>query len=259
MLAGIEPYSGIYRHVFYTQSSISKLISSVKQLFSQKQNNLRLLILLQMSNNRRVQFDLSSDDGVQSPQLSGNRTPPPSYHHLSRVIHDPVARRSNCECQKYRMNDPADEWDQYKTSPRMESFMEMASMRPLNYESGRQFGKTNNSNAMVTREAATEEDFRFESGEEAFDAFNASVGFTEFGFSLEIEGSRIRKQFTTTETTKRRTNRDTYGASSQSAYQVYKKVDTVELQTWFEGEDCFVAGPDAGIFRGNMRRETHRS
>ncbi|KAM0511975.1 hypothetical protein ACHAPE_009331 [Trichoderma viride] len=212
-----------------------------------------------MSNNRRVQFDLSSDDGVQSPQPSGNRTPPPSYHHPSRVIHDLGVRRSNCECQKYRMNDPADEWDQYKTPPKMESLMEMASMRPFNYESGRQFGKINNSNAMVTREAATEEDFRVESGEEAFDAFNASVGFTEFGSSFEIEGSRIRKQFTTTETTRRRTNRDTYGSPSQSAYHVSKKVDTVELQTWFEGEDCFVAASDAGISRGNMRRETHRS
>lgn len=212
-----------------------------------------------MSNNRRVTFDLSSDDGIQSPQPSGNRTPPPSYRHLSRVIHDPGAQRNNCECQKYRMNDPTDEWDQYKTPPRGESFMEMANMRPLNHESVRQFGKTNNSNAMGTREAATEEDFRFKSGEEAFDAINASVGFTEFGFSLEIEGSRTRKQFTTTETNKRRTTRDAYGGPSQPAYHVYKKVDTVELQTWFEGEDCYVAASDAGILRGNMRRETHRS
>lgn len=213
-----------------------------------------------MSNNRRVQFDLPLlDDGVQAPLRSSNRVPPPSHNSLGRVIHDPGARRSNCECQKYRVNDPTDEWvDQFKTPTRMESFMEMANAKSLNYESALQFGKMNSSNAMVAREAATGEDFRFESGEEAFDAINANVGFNEFGFSLEIEASRSRKQFTTTETTKRRTTRDTSGVPSQSAFHMYKKVDTVELQTWFEGEDCYVAASDAGYFRGN-RRETHRS
>ncbi|EHK48402.1 uncharacterized protein TrAtP1_009859 [Trichoderma atroviride] len=142
----------------------------------------------------------------------------------------------------------------------MESFMEMANLKSLSYESVLQFGKMNSSsNAVVTREAATEEQFRFESGEEAFDAINANAGFTEYKFSLEIEGPGSRKQFTTTETTKRRIVRDACGVPSQSTVRVYKKVDTTELQTWFEGEDCYVAATDAGIVRGNILRESYQS
>ncbi|KAK1236855.1 hypothetical protein MKX08_007803 [Trichoderma sp. CBMAI-0020] len=218
-----------------------------------------------MSNSRHVRFSVSSlDDDVQ-PLRSSNRDSPPLHQIPGRVFRDLGARRNSCECQRSRMNDPADEWvDPFKAPARMESFvesfMDMTNVKSLNYESVLQFGNMNSSSAdMVTREAATEEDFRFESGEEAFDATNANVGFAEYKFSLEIEGSRSRKQFTTTETTKRRTVRDACCAPSQSAVHVYKKVDTVELQTWFEGDDCYVAAADAGIVRGNILRESYRT
>lgn len=230
-----------------------------------------------MSNNRRVRFDLpSSDDGVRSPQPSSLRVPSSSYRNLDRINNDSVARRRNCECQTYSANDPTDAWDSQFNIPsrieslmevasmnqiptRMESLMEATNMKSLNYESLLQLGRINHSDAMVAHEAAMEEAFRAESTEEIFDTINTSMGFTDFGFSHEIERSRTMKKFTTTETTKRRTVRDTCGAPSQSAIQVYKKVDTVELQTWFEGDDCYVAAADAGVFCGNTRRRTHRS
>lgn len=218
-----------------------------------------------MTNNRHVRFDMDSlGDGVQPPQPSGNHIPPPPYHSLGRIIRDPGTRGSDCECQKHLMNDPIDSWaGQLKIPARTKSLMEMTNMKSLNYESLLQFGRINNSDAIVAHEAATEaaieEAFRVKSEEEFSNAINASVGFTDFGFSLEIEESRTTKQFTTTETTKRRIIKETYSAPSQLAIHVYKKVDTVELQTWFEGEDCYVTTADAGIFCGNIRRGTHRS
>lgn len=215
-----------------------------------------------MSNNRHVHWpDMPlSDDGVYSPQPSSNRVPLASYRNPDRANNDSVARRSECECQNHRTNDPTDGWaGQFNIPTRMESLMEITNMNSLNYESLLHLDRINNRDAMVSHEAAMEEAFRTESAEEVFNAINTSMGFTDFGFSHEIERSRTKKKFTITETTKRRTVRDTCGAPSQSATHVYKKVDTVELQTWFEGEDCYVAAADAGVFCGNTRRRTHRS
>ncbi|KAL7894074.1 hypothetical protein HDV63DRAFT_415217 [Trichoderma sp. SZMC 28014] len=231
-----------------------------------------------MPDNRRVHFpDLPPlDDGVQAPLKSILRVTYSLNRNLDRVNNDSVARRSDCECQNYRTNDPTDAWAGQFNIPtgaetlmrmtgvnqipsRRESLMEATNMNALNYESLMQLGRINHSNAMAIHEAAIEEAFRAESAEEVFDTINTSMGFTDFGFSHEIERSRTMKKFTTTKTSKRRTVRNSRGTPSQPAIQMYKKVDTVELQTWFEDEDCYVAAADAVVFCDHTRRRTHRS
>lgn len=222
-----------------------------------------------MANNRRVRWNLpSSADDVQPPLPSSNRIPltPHNTLTLDQMIRNPVERGSNCECQTRFTNGPTDAWAtqfELHVPTRIESLMEMTNMRSLNYESMLQrFGRMHDNDAINIHEAATEEDYRIESAEEVCDAINAS-GFTGFGFPLDIGESRITKQFTTTETTrtKRRTVKvkETYSAPSHSAIHMHKKVDTVELQTWFEGEDCYVAAADVGILCGNARRRTRPS
>jgi hypothetical protein len=219
-----------------------------------------------MANGRRVTFDVpSSSDDVQLSQLSGNLIPPTVYRNLDpgRIIRNQGARGSNCECQTHLASGPTDAWaTQFKlhVPARIQTLMEMTNVMSVNCESVlQQLNNIHDIDAIFAHEAAMQEACRVESEEEVSDAINAA-GFAGFGFPLEIGESRITKQSTTTETTrtKRKTVKKTFGVSSHSATHVHKKVDTVELQTWFEGEDCYVATTDAGIFCGNVKRVTRR-
>lgn len=66
---------------------------------------------------------------------------------------------------------------------------------------------SNNSTAMIHHGAAAEHGHRAASTEEVSDAINVNVGYTDFGVSLKIEGTRMMKKFMTTETINCRTVR----------------------------------------------------
>ncbi|KAM0479407.1 hypothetical protein ACHAPX_004618 [Trichoderma viride] len=169
------------------------------------------------------------------------------------------------------MREPTDAWvqSQFMRPTRFEGLAETINLKKtLNYESMlQQFGRMNNIGAVFAHEAATEE---------ASDVINAGLRFIDNGFSLEIGGAGIisdgfsfeikgsrttRQTAATAETTRRRAARDanTIGVPSQSGIHVYKKIGTVKMQSWFDGEDCHVTAPDAGFVCGNMRRAGYRS
>ncbi|KAI1069010.1 hypothetical protein LB507_006073 [Fusarium sp. FIESC RH6] len=95
-----------------------------------------------------------------------------------------------------------------------------------------QFSLENEGKGEFVRQKETEVGMTVTEGEEVSESISAKAGFSGWGFSAEVNGSKETKTFTTIETSNKTTVKDTYNVPPDTSIFVYKKKYNFRCRPW---------------------------